>query len=156
MSEKTLYQTIILPLRKSLNDTHALIPTKISIRIRAVKKRGQRGYKRENGALISFQIAVSFCAKGLSQQNTTKQRMHLKEVVNLHWTLRKGIKIGEKNMCLRTTDFSTRASSATTVRFSSVQWRTISREFVPRSNPLTFEEAKTSGGLESVHGGIKR
>lgn len=82
--------------------------------------------------------------------------MHLKEVVNLHWTLRKGIKIGEKNMCLRTTDFSTRASSATTVRFSSVQWRTISREFVPRSNPLTFEEAKTSGGLESVHGGIKR
>lgn len=77
--------------------------------------------------------------------------MHLKEVVNLHWTLRKGIKIGEKNMCLRTTDFSTRASSATTVRFSSVQWRTISREFVPRSNPLTFEEAKTSGGLGSVH-----
>lgn len=119
MSEKTLYQTIILPLRKSLNDTHPLISTKISTRIRAVKKRGQRGYKRENGALISFQIAVSFCAKGLSQQNTTKQRMHLKEVVNLHWTLRKGIKIGEKNTCLRTTDFSTFVSSATTVRFSS-------------------------------------
>lgn len=76
MSEKTLYQTIILPLRKSLNDTHALIPTKISTRIRAVKKRGQRGYKRENGeliraALISFQIAVSFCAKGLSRHNKT-------------------------------------------------------------------------------------
>lgn len=82
--------------------------------------------------------------------------MHLKEVVNLHWTLRKGIKIGEKNTCLRTTDFSTFVSSATTVRFSSVQWRTISREFVPRSNPLTFEEAKTSGGLGSMHGGIKR
>lgn len=95
-------------------------------------------------------------------QGVAKQRMHLKEVVNLHWTPRKGIKLGEKYVS-SSRFFGGCVPPSATTKFGNegsffITRGMISREFIPRSNPLTFVARKPESGGDvdvCIHGGIK-